>query len=113
MFQSANRWNGSVPRSRFLAPRRRDSERSSRRQFLPRVDLMEDRTLLSMVTVMNNHDSGPGSLRAAITTAASGETIDFANSLKGETISPSTGWGPAISPSAAAGPAACFRWMAA
>ena len=46
-------------------------------RFRPRLDPMEDRTLLSTVTVMNNHDSGPGSLRAAIAAASSGDTIDF------------------------------------
>ena len=47
--------------------------------------------MLSTVTVMNNHDSGPGSLRAAIAAAASGDTIQFANSLKGQTITLTTG----------------------
>jgi hypothetical protein len=52
---------------------------------------MEDRTLLSTLTVMNNHDSGPGSLRATIAAAASGDTIKFASSLKGQTIALTTG----------------------
>ena len=47
---------------------------------------MEDRTLLSGLTVTNNRDSGPGSLRDAITRAAPGERIDFAPSLDGQTI---------------------------
>jgi len=38
---------------------------------------MEDRTLLSTLTVMNNKDSGSGSFRAAIAAATSGETINF------------------------------------
>ena len=62
-----------------------------RRRFLPRVDLMEDRTLLSTLTVTNNKDSGSGSLRATIAAAASGDTIAFANSLKGQTIKLTTG----------------------
>ena len=52
---------------------------------------MEGRTLLSSVTVMNNHDSGPGSLRAAVDTATSGEPINFAGSLKGQTITLTSG----------------------
>src|SRR5262249_10201271 len=60
-------------------------------RFLPRLDPMEDRTLLSTLTVMNNHDSGPGSLRAAIAAAASGDTIKFASSLKGQIIALTTG----------------------
>jgi hypothetical protein len=55
------------------------------------VDLMEDRTLLSTLTVTNNHDSGPGSLRAALAAATSGETINFANSLTGQTITLTSG----------------------
>src|SRR6516165_8714141 len=71
-----------VPGTR--SPRR---ERSAPKwRFLPRLDRMEDRTLLSTVTVLNNHDSGPGSLRAAIAAANSGDTIDFAPSLTGQTI---------------------------
>jgi hypothetical protein len=38
------------------------------------------------LTVTNTHDSGPGSLRAAIAAAGSGETITFEPSLDGETI---------------------------
>ena len=60
--------------------------RAPRTRFLPRVDLMEDRTLLSTLTVINTNDSGAGSLRAAITAAASGDTINFAHSLIGLTI---------------------------
>ena len=56
-----------------------------RRQFQPRVDLMEDRTLLSPLLVTNNNDSGTGSLRAEIASATNGDTIKFANSLKHRT----------------------------
>jgi hypothetical protein len=52
---------------------------------------MEDRTLLSTWTVMNNNDSGPGSLRYDFGQAASGDTIDFAASLDGQTIKLSSG----------------------
>ena len=52
---------------------------------------MEDRTLLSPLMVTNNNDSGAGSLRAAIVAAASGDTINFANNLKGQTITLTSG----------------------
>ena len=55
------------------------------------VDVMEDRTLLSTLLVMNNQDSGSGSLRAEIGAAHSGDTIAFASGLRGETITLSTG----------------------
>ncbi len=45
---------------------------------MPRLDPMEDRTLLSTLTVLNNHDSGAGSLRDTIANAPSGATIEFA-----------------------------------
>jgi len=56
---------------------------------------MEDRTLLSPLSVMNNADSGSGSLRAAIFTANNNSdptnTITFAPSLAGRTITLTTG----------------------
>jgi hypothetical protein len=42
-------------------------------------------------TVTNNNDSGPGSLRAAIASAHNGETINFAPSLNGQTITLTSG----------------------
>ncbi|MFO0954158.1 MAG: hypothetical protein U0835_23985, partial [Isosphaeraceae bacterium] len=50
---------------------------TSRRRFRPRVDLMEERTLLSLLTVTNTKDSGPGSLRDTISSAAAGDVIQF------------------------------------
>jgi hypothetical protein len=52
---------------------------------------MEHRALLSTLTVTNTHDSGSGSLRAAISGAASGDTINFAHALDGKTIVLSSG----------------------
>jgi len=46
---------------------------------------------LSSITVTSSADSGPGSLREAIATAAAGSTIRFASSLKGKTIVLKTG----------------------
>jgi hypothetical protein len=55
---------------------RRDYLRPHR--FVPRLEAMEDRTVLSTLTVLNNADSGPGSLRDTIAAASSGDTIVFA-----------------------------------
>ena len=62
-----------------------------RTRFAPVCDGLEVRALLSNIVVTNNGDSGPGSLRQAITSAPSGATILFANSLRGETITLSSG----------------------
>jgi hypothetical protein len=90
MSLSANPSKTTLPTARFWA-RRPWGVCPPRRRFLPCVDLMEDRTLLSTLTVINNNDSGSGSLRAAITTAASGDTINFAKSLKGQSITLASG----------------------
>jgi hypothetical protein len=60
--------------------------RAGVRRFLPGVDLMEARTLLSTLTVQNNFDSGAGSLRAIVGTAPSGSTIKFASSVHSITL---------------------------
>jgi hypothetical protein len=70
---------------------RPQGRRTSNRRFLPWLDPMENRTLLSTLTVMNNQDSGSGSLRAEIAAAHSGDTIAFAYALKGQTIALTTG----------------------
>src|SRR5262245_2893705 len=54
--------------------------------FRPRLEALENRWLPSTLTVLNNLDSGAGSLRAEIAAAASGDTIVFDKSLSGETI---------------------------
>ncbi len=41
---------------------------------------------MSTITVLNSNDSGAGSLRAALTSAQSGDTIAFASSLSNQTI---------------------------
>jgi hypothetical protein len=73
-----SKWNPSGRRSRPKAP--------SRRPFLPALEALEDRAVPSTFTVTNLADSGPGSLRAAIT-AANGnpgaDVIQFAHGLKG------------------------------
>src|SRR5437879_1843867 len=56
-----------------------------------RLEQLEDRTLLSTITVLNNADSGDGSLRAALGAASSGDTINFAPGLAGQTITLTSG----------------------
>ncbi len=62
------------------------SPRGRRRRFAPRIDSLETRALLSTLVVMNTDDSGPGSLRQAIADSSNGDTITFAHSLRGQTI---------------------------
>jgi hypothetical protein len=57
----------------------------------PRLEVLEDRTLLSVLTVLNNNDSGPDSLRDALSRAANGDVINFDKSLAGSTITLTSG----------------------
>jgi hypothetical protein len=59
--------------------------------FVPRLEHLEDRTVPSTLTVTNNLDSGAGSLRDTISNAKSGDTIVFAPSLDGQTITLTSG----------------------
>jgi hypothetical protein len=43
--------------------------------FRPRIEGLEERTVLSTLTVLNTLDKGAGSLRDTITSAKSGDTI--------------------------------------
>ena len=52
----------------------------------PMPSELEGRTLLSTLTVVNDQDSGPGSLPRKSPSPASGDTIAFAPSLAGQTI---------------------------
>jgi hypothetical protein len=58
----------------------------ARHRFVPSLEILEDRTVPSTLTVLNNLDKGAGSLRDAITKASSGDTIVFDPSLNGQTI---------------------------
>jgi hypothetical protein len=50
------------------------------------MEALEDRWLPSTLVVMNNLDSGPGSLRAEIAAAKNKDTINFASTLNDQTI---------------------------
>jgi hypothetical protein len=53
------------------------------------VEALEDRTVPSVLTVTNTHDTsvaGDGSLRGEILAAQSGDTVQFSSTLKGKTI---------------------------
>jgi hypothetical protein len=65
-------WSRSRPLRRFA---------SRAKSAAPRLEVLEGRALLSTLTVMNNLDHGPGSLRATIAAASSGDTIVFARSV--------------------------------
>ena len=71
---------------RLRLPRGSHSLASQRHRFRPRLEGLEDRTVLSTLTVLNTLDKGAGSLRDTITGAKSGDTIVFAPSLDGQTI---------------------------
>jgi hypothetical protein len=78
----------------ILGPRSLRSGATSvrrRRAARPRLETLEDRTVLSTLTVTNTNDNGPGSLRYEIGQANSGDTINFANSLTGQTITLTSG----------------------
>jgi hypothetical protein len=61
------------------------------RTFRPGLECLEDRWLPSTLTVLNNLDSGAGSLRADIAAAHNGDTIVFATNLNGQTITLTSG----------------------
>jgi hypothetical protein len=62
---------------------------SGRRNSRPRLEFLEERTLLAIDMVSSSADSGAGSLRNAIATATAGDTIEF-NMSPGHVTSPIT-----------------------
>jgi hypothetical protein len=72
-------------------PRGPAQHRPAAPRFRPRLEALEGRWLPSTLTVTNNADRGPGSLRADIAAANSGDKIVFAPSLNGQTITLTSG----------------------
>src|SRR5262249_3787354 len=71
------------------APPRQGTKHPRPLRIVPRLEALEDRTVPSTLTVTNNLDTGAlgdGSLRGEIAAAQSGDTINFASSLLGQTI---------------------------
>jgi len=77
--------------NRFTLSRRRQSGTKQPARARPVLELLEDRTVLSTLTVLNVLDSGVGSLRDAIKAASSLDKIVFAPSLSGQTITLTSG----------------------
>jgi hypothetical protein len=81
-------WQKSRQQASRPSPRqrRRGNRSVPPRQTVLRVETLEDRALPSTFTVLNLLDSGPGSLRAAVTSANTtpgADVIQFAPGLKG------------------------------
>jgi hypothetical protein len=62
-----------------------------RSSFRPRLEALEERTALSTLTVLNTSDHDPGSLRAILAAASSGDQIVFDPALSGQTITLTSG----------------------
>jgi predicted outer membrane repeat protein len=77
--------------SSWLCPRTVSRKQRPLNRFRPALEVLEDRWVPSTLTVTNNLDSGHGSLRAEIAGAKSGDTIVFAPSLNGQTITLTSG----------------------
>jgi hypothetical protein len=70
----------------------RKSQRRPRRSWSPRLEALEDRALPSTLTVSSAADNGAaGTLRAVLAAAHNGDTIQFSNSLDGQTITLTAG----------------------
>src|SRR5262245_65461920 len=73
---------------------RQGAKRTRPLRVVPRLEVLEDRTVPSTLTVTNNLDTGvagDGSLRGQIAAAQSGDTLNFAPGLLGQTISLTNG----------------------
>jgi hypothetical protein len=71
--------------------RQRQSARQHRHARRPCLETLEDRCLPTTLTVLNANDAGSGSLPDRIASAVSGDTIDFAPALIGQTITLTSG----------------------
>ena len=84
-------WLPRRQRSYPGAGRRAQRSPGKRATFRPLLEALEDRTVPSTLTVTSAADSGTGSLRYEIAAANSGDTINFAPSLAGQTITLTSG----------------------
>jgi hypothetical protein len=73
------------------ALRGRPQGRDTAPRFRPHLEELEGRVVPSVLTVTNNNDHGGGSLRYEIAKAQNGDTVNFAPSLDGQTITLTTG----------------------
>jgi hypothetical protein len=87
MLHRLNRPAFAVRDNRFRQSKRQT--RGSRQQ--PALEALEGRVVLSTLTVLNNADSGQGSLRAEIAAASSGDTIVFSPVVSKRTINLTSG----------------------
>jgi hypothetical protein len=79
-------WLKSVNRKSKFSRHDRRRNHTPEARFVPRLEALECRALPSTLTVLNNADSGDGSLRAMLALASSGDTITFDPSLAGQTM---------------------------
>src|SRR5260370_11556673 len=87
-----NTWLQAMKRKTAIGARtRHGAKRWGPHRTVPRLEALEDRTVPSTLIVTSPADSGPGSLRAEIAAAQSGDTIDCAPSLAGQTITLTSG----------------------
>src|SRR5260370_24675236 len=84
-------WLSLRPSANRKSKASRRAHRPAVQRFVPRVEALECGALPSALTVMNNADSGDSSLRAMLAQASSGDTITFAPSLAGQTITLTSG----------------------
>lgn len=71
--------------------RGRTRARKAAPRFRPRLEALDGRDVPSTLTVVNDLDTGSGSLRAEIAAARNNDTIVFAPSLDGQTITLTSG----------------------
>ena len=83
-------WLTSWLRDRIAPPHPR-SRHCRQIRFRPCIEVLEGRCLPSTLTVTSTADSGPGSLRAEIAAAQSGDTIVFDPSIAGTMIQLTSG----------------------
>ena len=84
---SLSSWLKAAQRKARTRRAGRRPERLAPGRFVPRLEALEDRTVLSTLTVTSAADDGSsGTLRAVIASAHKGDTIVFDPSLDGQTI---------------------------